>query len=182
MYYALLIFGIAYISIVWLRRKSRKILVIIGSGGHTAEMVRMLPIINAVYILNNNDTKSKSKLPTRSNIVRIPRPRNVKQSWLTTILTTLYSFIYSLYLSFILNPKLLICNGPGTCVPIALASFFLTLVKLNHTKLLYIESLARVQGLSMTGRILYPFSDRFIVQWKELLDKYPKAEYHGRLV
>lgn len=53
---------------------------------------------------------------------------------------------------------------------------------LKDVAVVYVESFARVRSLSLTGKLLYPFVDRFIVQWPYLEAKYPKAEFKGRLV
>jgi beta-1,4-N-acetylglucosaminyltransferase len=49
-------------------------------------------------------------------------------------------------------------------------------------EIIYIESFARVETLSLTGKLLYPFVDRFLVQWPELSKKLGQAEYKGILV
>ena len=36
-----------------------------------------------------------------------------------------------------------------------------------------------VKELSLSGKIIYPFADLFLVQWKELSKKYKKAVYGG---
>jgi beta-1,4-N-acetylglucosaminyltransferase len=46
----------------------------------------------------------------------------------------------------------------------------------------YVESFARVKTLSLSGKLLYPFVDRFIVQWPGLKEKWTRAEYLGVLV
>ena len=43
----------------------------------------------------------------------------------------------------------------------------------------YIETFANSMTRSKTGRIVYKFADLFIVQWKSMLDLYPKAKYGG---
>lgn len=53
---------------------------------------------------------------------------------------------------------------------------------LGDTRTIYVESFARVKSLSLSGRMLYAFVDRFIVQWPGLVQKYPRAEYHGVLI
>ena len=50
------------------------------------------------------------------------------------------------------------------------------------TKIIYIESLAKTNSLSMTGNNVYKIADKFYVQWQSLADKYEKAEYIGRLM
>ncbi|KAI8929850.1 oligosaccharide biosynthesis protein Alg14-like protein [Entophlyctis helioformis] len=115
-------------------------------------------------------------------IVKIPRSREVKQSWVSTLFTTLYAATVSLGVLLKIQPDMLVCNGPGTCVPIALLARLLRFLGVLDTRVVFVESLARVHKLSLSGRILYPFADQLIVQWPELAAKYPKAVYQGRLV
>ncbi|MCD8209111.1 MAG: polysaccharide biosynthesis protein [Bacteroidales bacterium] len=62
----------------------------------------------------------------------------------------------------------------------ALLSFpFCLWGKMHRRKVIYIESFGRVEGKSMTGRLVYPFADFFIVQWESMLQYYPKAIYGG---
>jgi len=51
--------------------------------------------------------------------------------------------------------------------------------KLMRKKVIYIESFARVDSPSLTGRLMYPVADLFIVQWEEGLKFFPKAIYGG---
>jgi beta-1,4-N-acetylglucosaminyltransferase len=48
--------------------------------------------------------------------------------------------------------------------------------------LIYVESLARVKSLSLSGKLLLRVVDRFVVQWPELTALHPKIEYYGLLV
>jgi beta-1,4-N-acetylglucosaminyltransferase len=52
----------------------------------------------------------------------------------------------------------------------------------SNTKIVFVESFARVRSLSLSGKILYYLADRFIVQWPKLKESYPRAEYYGVLV
>lgn len=74
------------------------------------------------------------------------------------------------------RPKVLISTGSNIAVPL----FFYG--KLMGTKLIFIESRARVYTKSMTGKLVSGISDKVIVQWKELLSVYKNAEYYGVLV
>jgi len=71
------------------------------------------------------------------------------------------------------RPKIVITTGAGIAVTLCL------LVKLTGGKLIFIETGARVTSPSVTGRILYRFSDLFIIQWEPLKRYYPKAIYGG---
>ena len=44
------------------------------------------------------------------------------------------------------------------------------------------ESIARVKSLSLSGKLLYPIADKFMVQWPDLLSKYPRAKYVGFVI
>ena len=62
----------------------------------------------------------------------------------------------------------------------ALIAFpFCVIGKIMRKKIIYIESFARVNGKSLTGKLVYPFADLFLVQWESMLDVYPKSKYVG---
>lgn len=62
----------------------------------------------------------------------------------------------------------------------ALIAFpFCLYAKLLGAKVIYIESFARVSDRSLTGKLVYPMADLFLVQWESLLELYPKAIYVG---
>jgi UDP-N-acetylglucosamine:LPS N-acetylglucosamine transferase len=75
------------------------------------------------------------------------------------------------------NPKIIVTTGGGIAVPMSyIGKFF-------RKKIIFIESLSRVENPSLTGKLLYPISDLFLVQWKSLLKKYgKKAKYGGRVL
>lgn len=75
-----------------------------------------------------------------------------------------------------------LCNGPGTCIPLCVAGLLLGILGIKKVLIVYAESICRVQTLSLTGKILYPVSDYFFVQWSSLRDKYPKSIFLGRMV
>ncbi|KAF7243497.1 hypothetical protein EYD10_10246 [Varanus komodoensis] len=168
-------------------------------GGHTMEILRLLSSLSQSYspihyVLAESDKMSEEKIRSfeqkRAELLsnssftlhRIPRSREVHQSWSSSVLTTLQSMLYSLPLAFRLKPDLVLCNGPGTCVPICISSLLLRMLGLKRVTIVYVESICRVENLSLSGKILYYFSDYFIVQWPALKEKYPKSLYLGRIV
>lgn len=93
-----------------------------------------------------------------------------------------FLFFLYIYLSKCTFVFQVLCNGPGTCVPLCAAGLLLGVLGLKRVLIVYVESICRVETLSLSGKILYYFSDYFFVQWAPLKDKYPKAIYLGRLV
>lgn len=67
-------------------------------------------------------------------------------------------------------------------MPLCVAALLLGLLGLKKVLLVYVESVCRVETLSLSGRILYRLADYFFVQWPSLRDLYPGAIYLGRLV
>ena len=59
------------------------------------------------------------------------------------------------------KPDLLISSGAAVAVP------FFYLAKLMGKKLIYVEVYDRIDKPTLTGRLVYPIVDCFIVQWEE---------------
>lgn len=67
------------------------------------------------------------------------------------------------------KPDVIISSGAAVAVP------FFYLGKLFGTKTVYIEVFDRIDKPTLTGKLVYPVTDRFIVQWEEMKKVYPKA-------
>ena len=51
--------------------------------------------------------------------------------------------------------------------------------KLFKKKLIFIESFAKVNSPTLTGKLLYKFADQFYVQWEQMKEHYPNAIFKG---
>ena len=71
------------------------------------------------------------------------------------------------------KPDFIVTTGALVVFP------FCVYAKIMKSKIIYIESFARVNNRSLTGKLIYPFADLFLVQWESLLQFYPKAKYVG---
>ena len=174
--------------------------VVLGSGGHTAEMMSILRAVDlrryrVDFVLAATDTTSEPRLRAdpgtfggeawpvdQGRLHRIPRSREVGQSWLSTLWTTAFSILACARLVWSLRADVVVCNGPGTCVPVCAVAFVLKFLGLRpQTKVIFVESFCRVKTLSFTGKLLYPLADRFVVQWPRLVQVYPRTEYIGKI-
>ncbi|XP_067394529.1 UDP-N-acetylglucosamine transferase subunit ALG14 isoform X2 [Emydura macquarii macquarii] len=162
---ALLLLLLATARLLLARRNSSRprtaplsLLVVAGSGGHTTEILRLLSSLSQSYsprhyVFADTDKMSEDKI---------------------------CSFEQKRAETF--SNSQILCNGPGTCVPVCLSALFLGILALKKVIIVYVESICRVETLSLSGKILYYFSDYFIVQWPALKEKYPKSVYLGRIV
>mmetsp|Transcript_12222 Transcript_12222/g.22103 ORF Transcript_12222/g.22103 Transcript_12222/m.22103 type:complete len:245 (-) Transcript_12222:1428-2162(-) len=180
------------------------IMVVLGSGGHTAEMLQYMneilvdsqmrsKVTHVVYIVAKSDTHSSEKAlhlhasldclkSIQVSIEVVPRAREVGQSWITSVFTTSLAAFSSFLLVLNYRPHILLCNGPGTCVPfIASVVVLCACGRMPRCSTIYIESVARVHSLSLSALLVYTIVDRFLVQWIDLIDRYPLSEYYGRL-
>ena len=67
------------------------------------------------------------------------------------MLTTLYACVHAGALVLRRRPSLLLCNGPGTCIPICAAALMLRVLGIKYVTIIYAESVCRVRSLSMSG-------------------------------
>ena len=73
------------------------------------------------------------------------------------------------------KPDLIVSSGAAVAVP------FFYLGKMMGAKTVYIEVFDRIDKPTMTGKMVYPVADRFIVQWDEQKQVYPKAVNLGSI-
>ncbi|KAJ7680388.1 oligosaccharide biosynthesis protein Alg14 like protein, partial [Mycena polygramma] len=174
-------------------------------GGHTSEALTLVSALDfrdyspRTYVISEGDSlsaqkaadleslKAKEDCPAQYTILPIPRARRVHQPLVTTPPTALYSLSSCIHhITFAPSRSsfadVLILNGPGTCFVLCIAVYINRFFGLSAPRVIYIESFARVESLSLSGKLLYPFVDRFIVQWPQLQRKAAGAEFHGLLV
>lgn len=73
------------------------------------------------------------------------------------------------------KPDLIISSGAAVAVP------FFYVGKALGAKLIYIEVFDRIDKPTMTGKMVYPITDKFVVEWEEMKKVYPKAVNLGSI-
>lgn len=179
------------------RNHTTKTMIVLGSGGHTTEMMNLVNALDKKryhprhYVIASSDPLSLEKVkqfeePSTSKVnyywTPIFRSRQVHQSFLTSVFTTLFAFLKCLPTVYKSRPDLILCNGPGTCVPVCLSAVLLRMFFINtECKIVFVESFCRTESLSLTGKLLRYFTNLFIVQWPALADISDKFKYLGNL-
>ncbi|KAJ9642374.1 UDP-N-acetylglucosamine transferase subunit [Coniosporium tulheliwenetii] len=201
-----------------------RLLIVLGSGGHTAEMFALLRDLDTEkhnwrsYVVGEGTGLA---LPRRTNgrlesekaeqaykqegsheaeeetqgyggydISTIRRARHIHQPLLLTPPTALrclfacFSVLRGTRHGEREYPDLILTNGPGTGVVVVLASLILRFLGPGQDRMrtVYVESWARVKGLSLSGRLLVRVVDRFVVQWEGLEGVGGRGEFLGVLV
>lgn len=171
--YEFIVFLFSHV-IIKIGDKVKKILFISSTGGHLSEMLQLKSMF-AKYDHHIITEKTKSTLYLKDENKN--RVNYLVYGTKSHIWSYLYKFPYNIIKSLVLylkiRPKVIITTGAHTCVPICYIG------KLFGSKIIYIETLANIHTKTMTGRMIYPIADCFIVQWESMLKLYPKATYGG---
>ena len=150
----------------------KKVMFISSEGGHLAEL-RQLDFEKYDYSVVTEKTETNKDLKkvyknrmhylvygTRKNIILYP-------------FILLINCFISLYLFLKIRPEVVVSTGTHTAGPMC------CIAKLFGRKVIWIETFANRNSKTAAGRLVYHFADVFVVQWKEMLKLYPKAQYWG---
>ena len=74
------------------------------------------------------------------------------------------------------RPDVIVSTGAGVAVP------FFYIGKLLGAKLIYIEVYDRINAPTLTGKLVYPVTDAFLLQWQEQKKFYRKGIVLGQLL
>ena len=147
----------------------RDLCVVCSAGGHLSETLAAIAKVEAdTFVITKRDQHAAERL-CKHDVYYVNDPH-----------TSLWGFFINGFLSLLIfarqRPRIVLSTGSG----IALATCMLG--KFFGSKIIYIESGARVVAPSKTGKFMYRYADVFYVQWKPMLKIYPKAIYAGRLI
>lgn len=146
-----------------------KIALVCSHGGHLTEILHLMEAFeeHEVFFITYNNFRTKN-MDYRKYLLE-----NIG----TNPFRMFKSSIQILKILLKEKPDMIISTGSEIAIPTFI------LAKLIRTKTIFIESWCRVKTRSGTGKIVYYFSDVFLVQWPELLELYgKKAQFKGAVV
>lgn len=156
----------------------KRVLFISSTGGHFNELSKLKPMLKKYdYYIVTEKTKSslylKDKYPKKVSYLVY----GTKDHLLKYIFKFGFNILKSIYLYFKIHPDYIITTGTHTAGPIC------CLGKIMGSRIVYIETYANITTRTETGNLLYKLGmyDLFIVQWKNMLNLYPKALYWGHI-
>lgn len=154
----------------------KKVLFISSTGGHFDELMQLKPLFDKYdYNIITEKDKSSEELKKIYNDKIFYLLYCTRKNLFTYFFKFIYNIFKSLYLYAKIKPKYIISTGTHTAVPICYIG------KLFDSKIIFIETFANRNTKTLSGKLIYPISDLFIVQWEEMLEKYPKAILGGAI-
>ena len=151
----------------------KKVLFISSTGGHLNELLQLKSTMKKydTYLITE---KTKSTINIKSEFKnKVYHMKYGTKSHLSYIYIFPYNCLKSIIYFIKIRPEVVVTTGAHTAV------FMCYLAKLFRRKVIYIETFANVHSKSMSGKLVYPIADMFVVQWKSMLELYPKAVYGG---
>ena len=151
-----------------------KVCVGASSGGHMTELLGLLstvetwPVRPSVYVTSRQIWAKKLKELGPTYVVG-DCDRNKP---LQIVMTAIRSF----RMVAKERPDVVITTGS---LPIAIVCL---LAKSFGAKIVWIDSIAQLDDLSMSGKLVRKYADLFITQWPEVAERYENAEYVGELL
>lgn len=150
--------------------KKRPVLLAASSGGHLEEILCLEKLGETEdTVLLTEKTDYAVRFWPRA-VYSVPQVN--RREWLFP-LKLMYIALVSAAVLIKERPKAVVSTGALATFPVCV------LAKLTGRKLIYIETFAKINTPSLTGRLVYKFADVFIVQWESMLRVYPKAIFGG---
>jgi beta-1,4-N-acetylglucosaminyltransferase len=150
---------------------SRKKALLVGSsGGHLLQLLRAKDALRdweLVWVCFKKTDAEYFLSGYRTYWCYFPTTRNL---W-----NLLRNTLQAVRVMYKERPDVVISSGAGVAIP------YFYLAKLVGMRTIYIESFTRVKSASLTGRLVYPVTDLFCIQWESLRKIYPRATVIGRL-
>lgn len=147
-----------------------KICLVGSSGGHLTHLLRLkewYQKYDRVWITFNKKDAVSSLVDEEAFWCYYPTNRNLVNLLKNTLL--------AIRIIPKIKPDIVITTGAGAAIPFFIVS------KCFGAKTIFIEVYDRINKPTITGRILYYFSDLFLVQWEEQKKYYPKAQNWGTI-
>ena len=147
------------------------VLLACSAGGHLLQMLRLRGAWEDFSrVWATDDTSDARSLLRDENVVfaRTPTNRNVPN--------LCRNLVIAWRLVARTRPRVLLTTGASTAVP------FAWIARIRGARIVYVESLTRVDAPSLSLRLIAPAADRIYVQWPELRERVPRARYAGSVL
>lgn len=148
----------------------KKICFTASTGGHFEQLMMLKPLMEKY---NSFIVTEKSQYSVNVKGVKTYYLKQVNRKELTCIINMLSNTVKTIKLLIQEKPDIIISTGALATIPLCVFG------KIFRKKIIFIESFAKINSPTLTGKVIYKFADQFYVQWENMLEIYPKAIYRG---
>ena len=149
----------------------RRLLLVSSSGGHLSQLHALEPWWSKherLWVTFDKDDARALLDGERMIAAHHPTTRNIPNA--------LRNFMLARNVFDDYRPEIVVSTGAGVAVPFFIAG------RRFGARNVYIEVYDRIDSATMTGRMCYPLSDLFLLQWPEQRRFYPRGKMIGPLL
>jgi len=148
----------------------KKICLISSSGGHLEQLLMLKPLLekNSGFIVTEKTNYDYGF--SNYNWYFLKQVNRHEKKFLIFMLV---NFFKSMRIFIKEKPDIIISTGALSVIPMCLIG------KIFKKKIIFIESFAKVNSPTLTGKFIYRFADQFYVQWESMKEIYPNAIFKG---
>lgn len=152
------------------------LLLVCSTGGHLLQLVALRGAwegFSRVWVtFDKSDARS---LLVDERVVFAHGPTN-RNFGLLAVRNLLRNALTAVRLLRAVRPRVVLTTGAGVAVPFAWVG------RLLGARVVYVESLTRIERPSLSCRLIAPVASRMYAQWPELTEDLPRARYLGSVV
>lgn len=154
-----------------MQKENKKICLAASAGGHLTQLLKMTQSwdkYEAVYVSTSQVAALKLAQLGKTYIVGECNRQHV--------IECIKVLMRCISVAMKERPDYVLSTGaaPGFLICIA--------AKLFGAKVIWVDSIANVNKLSMSGRLIRPFADLFLTQWSHLQNNIKGIEYRGYVI
>jgi UDP-N-acetylglucosamine:LPS N-acetylglucosamine transferase len=152
------------------------VLLVCSTGGHLLQLLALRGAwaeFSRVWVtFDKSDARS---LLADEQVVFAHGPTN-RNFGLLAVKNLVLNLVAAVRLLRSVRPKVVLTTGAGVAVP------FAWIGRVLGARVVYVESLTRIERPSLSCRLIAPVASRIYAQWPELRKAVPKARYVGSVV
>lgn len=151
------------------------LLLVCSTGGHLLQLLALREVWEGERRLWVTFDKSDARVLLREEtVVHAHGPTN-RSFGMTALLNTVRNVALAWRVVGRARPAVILTTGAGVAVPFAWVG------RLRGARVVYVESFTRIDGASLSCKLIAPVAARIYGQWPEFTDAVPRARYLGNV-
>jgi UDP-N-acetylglucosamine:LPS N-acetylglucosamine transferase len=158
------------------RPASADVLLVCSTGGHLLQLVALRDAWEGFSRVWVTFDKSDARSLLADEPVSFAHGPTNRNFGLLAVRNLVRNGVLAVRLIRAVRPKVVLTTGAGVAVPFAWVG------RLLGARVVYVESLTRIDHPSLSCRLIAPVATRIYAQWPELTRTVPRARYLGSVV
>jgi len=148
-----------------------RIMFVCSSGGHLLQLYRLKP-----WWEHHDRTWVTFEMPDSRSLLAGERVAFGHHPTTRNLPNMVRNYFLARRLVKRYRPDLIVSSGAGVAVP------FFVVGRMHRVRTVYIEVYDRIDLPTVTGKLCYPLSSLFLLQWEQQRRFYPRGQVIGRLL